>query len=597
MQSVPGYIEVSTGLETAAGIGGRVEIKDFSFTFPEREAPFLQDINISIAPGEFVAVVGPSSCGKSTLGLCLTGIYPHVLEGTTQGTINVGGIDVAEADTPQITTKIGIVFQDPDSQFCNLLVDEEVAFGPENLLVLPEEVKARVEKYLRFVNLEGFNTRRTTEMSGGQKQRVAIASVLAMEPEVLVLDQPTANVDPSGKEDIFDTLYKLNQETGKTLILIEHQIDKLIRYVDKLIVMDAGRVLCQGPPREILREHGRALEEKYGLWIPEVSRAGIFMEETGIVPRPFPITVKELGGAVAENAGVLEGHTPPLAAKALLHQDAADDLVVENVRFGYPSKPNVLNGVSFKIKQGSITSLMGENGSGKTTISKMLVGLLRPDSGSIRIAGMDAVKTSLNDICKKVGYVFQYPDHQFVCDTLWEEVAYGLKRFSHSEEEVKQIVADTIAICELQGLEARHPFTLSMGEKRRLSIATMLVYKPEVLILDEPSAGLDFKNCHHMMEVISKLNREGLTIIMISHTTYLVARYSEHVLVMDNGAITFDGAPADLFRNLESIQTRAIEKPEFLQAVEYAEAKLGTKLPTFLIADELHTVLEGGEAP
>lgn len=569
---------------------GSVKIENFNFYFPEQETPFLKDINIHIEPGEFAVIVGPSSCGKSTLGLCLTGIYPHVLEGTTNGNLSIGGIDVATAPTSQITTKIGIVFQDPDSQFCNLLVEEEVAFGPENLLIDREIIKQRIEKYLSFVNLKGFNNRRITELSGGQKQRIAIASVLAMEPEILVLDQPTANVDPSGKEDIFETLYKLNQETGKTLILIEHQIDELVRYVDKLIVMEEGRILYQGNPREVLAAHGGEMEDRLGLWTPEVSRAGRFLAEKGMAGEKFPIVVEELAKVFSQHAQDLIGISR--AEQIYCAPEAEENIItVKDVSFGYPSKPDVLSGVSFCIKKGSITSLMGENGSGKTTISKMLIGLLKPNYGQIVIDGLDVNKTSLNEICKRVGYVFQYPEHQFVTDTLYEEVAYGLKRFSLSEEEKTSIIKETIEITELKGLEHRHPFTLSMGEKRRLSIATMLVQKPDILILDEPSAGLDYKNCHHMMQVLRKLNEQGVTIIMISHTTYLVARYSKHVLVMDAGEIVFDGTPVQLFRRLENICTRAIEKPEILKAIEFAEAKTSVGLPSFLVADEIKRAL------
>lgn len=207
---------------------GSVYLRDFCFAFPDSETPFLKNIDISINKGEFVIITGPSSSGKSTLALCLVGIYPKVLGGSTSGTIKVGGLNVHKVETEDISTKAGIVFQDPDSQFCNLFVDEEVAFGPENLLVKATEISDRVNKYLKFVNLPKYNNKKIAELSGGQKQRVAIASVLAMEPEILILDQPTANLDPSGKEDIYETLYKLNQETGLTLILIEHQIDELI---------------------------------------------------------------------------------------------------------------------------------------------------------------------------------------------------------------------------------------------------------------------------------------------------------------------------------------------------------------------------------
>lgn len=571
----------------------KIVIEDFNLYFPNQDKPFLKNISTTIKPGEFVAIVGPSSSGKSTLALALTGIYPHVLSSRTEGQIRVGELDIASSTVAEITTKVGLVFQDPDSQFCNLFVEEELAFGPENLLFEKKRILNNVETYLQFVDMEGFNLNRIVELSGGQKQRVAIASVLAMEPDVLILDQPTANIDPSGKEDVFETLYKINQETGKTLILLEHQIDALIRYVDKLIVMNEGRIEYQGAPREILSKYGRVLEEQYGLWIPEVSRAGLFLQESQIACPKFPITVEELGEVFYDNSDSIFNKA---CEKPEIREDADGKNIIEikNVSFSYPLKDNVLTDVSFNIKEGSIVSLMGENGSGKTTLSKMIVGLLRPQKGEILVDGLDVTKATMKEICSRVGYVFQYPDHQFVTNTVYEEVGYGLKKYKYSEEEKKAIIAEIIHKTELEGLEDRHPFTLSMGEKRRLSIATMLVLKPKILILDEPSAGLDYKNCEHMMHVITKLKQLGVTVIMISHTTYLVAKYSEHVFVMDKGRIVFEGSARELFRDLENIQTKAIAKPELLQAIEYTEAKMGKTLPCALVADDLCGMIEGG---
>lgn len=574
---------------------GRVIVSDFSFRFEDQaegDAPFLQDLNFTIEPGSFVAVIGPSSCGKSTLGLCLTGVHPNILGGSIWGSIHVGGLNTLEAEVADLATKIGIVFQDPDSNFCNLFVDEEVAFGPENLLVDADEIRRRVRTHLDFVDMAGFDKRRNAELSGGQKQRTAIASVLAMESDVIILDQPTANLDPYGKEEIFRTLSKLNRETGKTLILIEHQIDNLIEYVDHLIVMDKGRILFQGPPRQVLREHGVAIEQELGLWLPEATRAGLALEAQGVVLDKIPVNVRELAPVLEANAGLFLNREDLIEDKLSRHAHAADILTVEDVVFCYPAKPNVLKGVSFSIKKGSIAALMGENGCGKSTLSRLMIGLRKPASGRILLSGKDVATLSMKEICAGIGYVFQYPELQFICDNVWEEVGYGLKRFGNTEEENEEIVRRVIGLTHLDGLETRHPLTLSAGEKRRLSIATMLVHRPELLILDEPSAGLDYRNCTHMMEVLAGLNREGMSILMISHTTYLVARYAEHVLVMDEGEMVFDGGPVELFETLDHVRTKAIEKPEFLKSLELAGSALGKKLPGFLVADEIGRVFQ-----
>ncbi|ADK80334.1 ABC transporter ATP-binding protein [Sediminispirochaeta smaragdinae] len=562
---------------------GSVYLRDFCFAFPDSETPFLKNIDISINKGEFVIITGPSSSGKSTLALCLVGIYPKVLGGSTSGTIKVGGLNVHKVETEDISTKAGIVFQDPDSQFCNLFVDEEVAFGPENLLVKATEISDRVNKYLKFVNLPKYNNKKIAELSGGQKQRVAIASVLAMEPEILILDQPTANLDPSGKEDIYETLYKLNQETGLTLILIEHQIDELIKYVDKLIIMEDGKVIESGVPRDIFRHKSQQLEQDYGLWVPEICRLSFAIEETGFEFDRFPITVQEF----VEQKEILFpclSSTKTIEKKENYAKKTA--LEIKDLSFGYSSQKKLLQDLSLSINKGSIIAVMGENGSGKTTLSMNIIGLLKSQSGTIILDSQDITDQKVSHRCRKIGYVFQYPDHQFITNSVAEEIAYGLKQTSLSQQQIDDIVKDTLKTVELEGLEERHPLTLGMGEKRRLSIATMIVQRPQILILDEPSAGLDYKNCKHMMDIILKMCKEGVTIIMITHTTYLVAKYADAVILLDKGQKVFDGKPEDLFNNLEAIKTKAIEKPEILKVFDCINSK-GKIMDQCLVADDL----------
>lgn len=571
---------------------GNVVLENFNFTFPGKEEPFLKNISMFINKGEFTVIVGPSSCGKSTLGLCLVGLYPNILGGEVQGKIEIGGLSLKGAETEEIATKAGIVFQDPDSQFCNLFVEEEIAFGAENLLIKKEEIIERVNKYLKFVNLEGFNLRRTSELSGGQKQRIAIASVLSMEPEILILDQPTANLDPTGKREIFETLFKLNQETGITLILIEHQIDELIKYVDKLIIMQKGQIIMQGEPRKLLEKECHCLEQ-CGLWVPEVSRVGYAMQKSGLKIKKFPISPEELVESIKENLLPLKKtFSEKRIIDSLSNEENNENIIeVENLVFSYPRKPNTINDISFNIKKGSITAIMGENGSGKSTLSMLLIGLLKPDSGKILLNNMDISKEKVSKICSQIGYVFQYPEHQFITTKVRDEIAYGLKNANISQEETNNLIDATLRIVELDGLDERHPLTLGMGEKRRLSIATMIVKEPKVLILDEPSAGLDYKNCEHMMTIIKNMHDEGVAIIMITHTTYLVAKYVEDILLMNKGKLVFCGKTKDLFRKLDLINTNAIEKPEILKTCELLKGTGYNNIPNILVADEIVNIL------
>ncbi|MCC6188754.1 MAG: ABC transporter ATP-binding protein [Anaerolineales bacterium] len=571
-----------------------IELNRFSYWAPETETQLLYDLDFEIEAGEFVIVLGPSGAGKSTLALCLTGIYPTVLGGRTAGHGRVVGLDVSQTTVPQLSTHIGLIFQDPDSQFCNLFVDEEVAFGPENLRLPREEVGARASAALRQVGLEGFQRRMINTLSGGQKQRVAIASVLAMGPEVLVLDQPTANLDPVGKNEIYDLLYRLNREQGKTIVLIEHQVDELIQFASRLLLMGGGRLLANGAPREVLAAWGRRMEKEMGLWLPEVARLAFLAQDAGFPMAAFPLSADEVALAwptlPAPMSAALATARPPKRGHAgpfLLQGD--------HVTYCYADGFEAVRDVSFNVNTGDLVGLMGENGSGKTTLSLHFVGLLRPKGGRLLLGGESIASRGVKSLAADVGYVFQYPEHQFVADTVADEVAYTPRLEGKQGEALSRLVQSTLAEVGLQGLENRHPYTLSMGEKRRLSIATMLVRRPKLLILDEPSAGLDFRNTERIMTLLLALREQGTTIMLVTHTTYLVARYASQVLVMDHSELVFDGLPQDLFINLGRIRTKAIDRPEMLKVVEALRARQGVVLPPYLTVDELALSLNSQE--
>jgi energy-coupling factor transport system ATP-binding protein len=572
-----------------------IELSHFSLWAPPADTQLLHDLDLEIERGEFVILLGPSGAGKSTLALGLTGIYPTVLGGRTEGRACVAGLDVSHTPVPELATHVGLIFQDPDSQFCNLFVDEEVRFGPENLRLPREEVLARSAHALRQVGLEGFERRIINELSGGQKQRVAIASVLAMGPEVLVLDQPTANLDPVGKNEIYELLYRLNREQGKTVVLIEHQVDELIQFASRLLLMDGGRFLANGPPRDVLAAWGRRMEVEMGLWLPEVARLALLADEAGHPLSSFPLSAEEAAGAwtalPAPLSAVLSRAPTPKpnhSGPSLLQGD--------HVTFRYPSGFEAVRDVGFNVNTGDLVGLMGENGSGKTTLSLHFVGLLRPSEGRILLSGKDVASRSVKALAADVGYAFQYPEHQFVADTVADEVGYTPYLEGKRGVELNRLVQDTLAQVGLRGLDARHPYTLSMGEKRRLSIATMLVRRPNMLILDEPSAGLDFRNTERMMALLLALRDQGTTVMLVTHTTYLVARYASQVLVMDRGELVFDGMPSDLFTNLDRVRTRAIDRPEMLKVVDALRQRHGQAAYPYLTVDDVALSLKSLEA-
>lgn len=567
-----------------------IRLQDFSFWVNDK-AQLLKNVDIEIEPGEFVIVLGPSGSGKSTLGLCLTGIYPSVLGGRVEGICEVAGLNTVETPVPELATHIGLIFQDPDSQFCNLFVDEEVAFGPENLRIAKDEVLARRENALDQVGLKRFGRRMIHTLSGGQKQRVAIASVLAMGPEILILDQPTANLDPVGKNEVYQLLARLNAEQGKTIILMEHQVDELIQYASRILLMTEGRIIANASPREVLSNWARSMQSEMGLWLPEVTRLALLSEDLGHPMAHFPLSAED---AAAEwNRLPIADRVLSLPTDASVAELGSEPLLsAKQVTFSYPNGATALREVNVDVISGEMSGLMGQNGSGKTTLSLHWVGILRPDKGEIIFKGKDTSDRSVKSLSGDVGYVFQYPDHQFVTDTAADEIAYTPRLQGLEAAKVDRIVQETLEKVGLTGVEDRHPFTLSMGEKRRLSIATMLVRNPQILILDEPTAGLDFRNTQRMISLLQNLRRQGTCIVLVTHTTHLVAQYAGRVVVMDEGRTVFNGRPRELFTSLKEIRTQAIDEPEMLKVVDCLNGRYHREMPPFLTVEELRSAFE-----
>jgi energy-coupling factor transport system ATP-binding protein len=541
-------------------------------------------VNLEIYPGEFVLIIGPSGCGKSTLALSLNGIIPTVFGGRIKGRVFIDGVDTRASSVYALGTKIGIVFQDPDAQLCNLYVEDEIGFGPANLVMAREEVFRRIERSLQDVGESAIRQKLIYEISGGQKQRVAIASILAMEPKIILFDEPTANLDPLGAVQIFDLMKKLNREKGITVIVIEHNVDSVMCHADRLILMEQGTIKFNAPPRQVMQEQGRFVIDTLGLRIPQVAELGLRMEERGTCLAPFPLTIAEAAEAIAARSSRLEF----LAGNPCPAQSEKTPPVIqtEQLNFVYPDGTRAVKDVSLEIARGDVVGIIGKNGSGKTTLTSLLIGLNKPTSGTGMVSGLHITKASTRELASKIGYVFQYPEHQFVEDTVYKEVAFSLKAQKRPPDEVNARVAQVLELFGLEKAREKHPYRLSMGQKRRLSVATMLVLNPEVLILDEPTTGQDRKNIDNIMDIMLRINRDGTTIILITHDMNLVAKYCKSVVVMDGGEVVFHGSKSDLCRNLSAIRSSALVLPEIYALAQTLRCEKNYAVPQVFTVED-----------
>lgn len=507
-------------LETA------LEVHDLRFRYAGSERWTLDGIYLQIAAGECLLLLGASGSGKSTLALALTGLIPQRIEGELTGTVTIAGYDSATTPLATLCTHVGMVMQDPSSQMVMPRVEDEIAFGLENLAVEPCEIARRVEQTLAQTGLTGLRHASLATLSGGQQQRVALAAVLALRPQILILDEPTASLDPAGAASFFATLAAWRRATGATLVIIEHRLDLVMPLVDRVVALNgAGKILAQGTPDTFFQSNAVRLVEE-----------GIVMPAS--VRRHLPTTAA-IPDAIA-TAGT------PLA----IH--------LEQLRFHYPRGPEVLRGINLQVKQGDFLALIGSNGSGKSTLARHLVGLLTPQGGSLHILGQRIHRRNTRHLAQQVGYVFQNPEHQFVTERVADEIAFSM-RGRWDEQEITARVDHLLAQFNLAAHADANPFRLSWGQKRRLSVATMVALDQRILILDEPTLGQDARNMAILLALLQQLNAQGTTIVVITHDMEFVAAAARTVAVLHQGELLFSGAVDELFA-----------RPELLVAAQLA---------------------------
>jgi energy-coupling factor transporter ATP-binding protein EcfA2 len=574
-----------------------VEMRQVSFTYEGTTVPALREIDISLRRGEMVGIMGASGAGKSTLAKCLNRLVPAFERGRFSGLVRIQGRALEGMRVSELSPLVGMVFQDFEAQLFSTNVALEVAFSMQQLGMPREEIAARVEPALAAVGLAGFANRDPTSLSGGEKQRLAIAAVLALRPAVIVLDEPTTDLDPEGKTEVFALIRRLRAQ-GLTLIVIEHEAEEL-RACDRLLLLRDGQVVAEGSPPSVMTQ--LELLESCGVHPPDLNRVLAMLgiqahvssvdEAESLIRRTVPLPASLVDGSRASAIASEPAHRVITMAERLDHRKAAAQpsgyeasarakpaaashsrgelpnackplAEAQQLSFSYPFGPPVLEAINFTISAGEFVAIVGQNGSGKTTLAKHLVGLLMPTGGQVLLRGRNRKSLSPAEIAHEVGYVFQNPDHQIFAATVEEEVAFGPRNFGLSNEEIECRVTEVLQAVNLENARTRDPFLLSKGERQRLAVASVLALRPRLLILDEPTTGLDYREQRGMMGLINDLNHAGVAIIIITHAPWLVAEYARRVVLMRRGRILFDGPVDTFFKQDELLRASSFRPPE-----------------------------------
>ncbi|HIY51387.1 MAG TPA: ATP-binding cassette domain-containing protein [Candidatus Olsenella avicola] len=562
-----------------------IRLEDVSFSYGGSDRPALDHVSLDIASGEFVGVIGPSGAGKSTLAAVMSGAIPHHYRGQLFGAALVDGRDTCEVTLTDISRIVGSVNQDIDAQMVASVVEDELLFGLENFGVPHEEIPARVAEALETAGIADLREREIATLSGGQKQKVAIAAILALAPRVLVLDEPTAALDPVSSSAVFDTLRGLNASAGITVVVIEQKVALLCEHCDRILVMDEGRLAFDGTPREVF-SHGRELRA-LGVDSPRVARVSNSLAEHGIIAPGAPcLSVAEardlIAGLLRGRSGVRAGEKNPAPATAAKPEapdagPAAEPVVrFHDVSFAYPGSRATVEHLSFEARPGEIVSVIGQNGAGKTTLTKLLNGLLKPASGEVVVAGLRTSDAPTSRLAAHVATLFQNPDRQLCKDTVLDEVAFGLELTGVPADEARERAR---AVAERFGLPLdAAPFSLSRGQRQMVALASVVVMEPDVILLDEPTSGLDYRECMTVMETVREMAARGCAVVMVCHDMEVVSDFAERCVVMAEGRILAQGPASDVFAD-EALMARAgIEPP---QVVRLAGELARTVSPAF----------------
>ena len=545
-----------------------IEIQELTFKYAEAKKNALENVTLNIQKGDFVGIIGESGAGKTTLCSCLNALIPHHYTGDFYGSVKVEGQDTFDVKPDKLALKVGSVFQDIESQIVSYFVEDEILFGLENFGVPANQIEERITEALEALGISELHHREISTLSGGQKQKVVFASIIALKPDYLILDEPTGELDPASSLQIFKLLKKLNEERGITVIVAEQKIMLLCEFVKKLIVLEKGTVVHYGEIRSTLT-HQREMEEA-GINCPRVLTLTGKMMEEGLTPSGMKteericLNTQEAADFIKRMMGndchvKTDDDSLKPSQEPVTEPSEQPVLEFKNVCFSYNETANV-HDLNVKIQKGDFTAITGSNGAGKSTFSKLCNGLLQPSAGDVFVLGQNTKRNKVSSLAKHIGFLFQNPDRQICCSTVEEEIAFSLKNNGLSKEEIQRKVEATI---KEFGFDAKtEPFNMSRGQRQRLCLACLIALNPEILILDEPTTGLDYRECMEMMNRIRELNENGTTVIMVCHDMEVVLDFAKSVIVMNRGEILAQGATREILSNKELLAKARLLQPQ-----------------------------------
>ncbi|OLS06288.1 heme ABC transporter ATP-binding protein [Lacticaseibacillus casei] len=532
-----------------------IQLEHVTFQYDSQAEPTLHDVNLTIQPGEKVLIVGPSGSGKSTLGNLINGLIPHAFPGKLSGTVKVNGAVVQDQSLAALSVNVGTVLQDPDAQFVALTAGEDIAFALENSAVVPSEMHTRVKKWADRLKIGDLLAQAPQSLSGGQKQRVAMAGVLIDEGDVLLFDEPLASLDPATGEASVALIDELHQAYHVTEVIIEHRLEDVLRRpVDRLVVMADGRILADDTPENLLR--GQLLQKiglREPLYLEAAEFAGIDLKQATHLADLETFDAPELGAKLA----TFTEDAPTVVAE----KPQAPLLTVDALQFAYPKGRQIFTDLNLTLHHGEMVALVGRNGVGKSTLSHLIAGFLTPSAGKITLDGEDLADWSVKERADKIGYILQDPNQMISKHLIFDEVALGPRLRGWDEARVKDAVLAALKVCGLYPFRSWPINALSYGQKKRVTIATILVLKPALMILDEPTAGQDWRHFTDMMRFLTKLNAQGITMMLITHDMHLMLEYAQRAIVLGDGGVLMDATPATVLTNPAVIEHASLAQP------------------------------------
>jgi len=573
-----------------------VNLQNVTFTY-EGDVVALSNLNLTVKKGEFVVVLGANGAGKSTLCYLISGIVPHIYGGRRRGDVQVGDIDPWDEPLYNTAQRCGLLMQDPEVQLFMPTIKAELAFGPANLGIAREEIARRTKEALELVRMNGLEERNPRDLSGGQKQRTALAAVLTMKPKILILDEPTSQLDPLGRWEVGEAIEELKHKGDLAIIMTTHETEEILHLADQVLVLDRGQTVLQGTPAHVFSQ----VEEldKAGIKTPAMIRAQIkffsFPNSSKNLPPPIKtsLTITELAneiqtavrdGKLKVNPSITQAQPNPQS----LSTHAEPILEARGLTVEFPGPPTVtaLQNIQLTIRRGEFIGIIGQNGSGKSTLVKSFVGLLRPQKGEVLFKGQSIHNLSVGEIARRIGLVLQNPDYQLFTSSCRDEVRFGLQNLGIPDDEIPKLIDEALDLVGLKDEADLFPFRLSFGYRRKLAVAATIALNPEVLIMDEPTTAQDHRGRYQLADLALELHKEkGSTIIMITHDVDLIARYAQRLIVLHAGRVLLDGPTAEVFVQIDELKKSFVIPPFATQLAMHLDS-IGIP-PTIMTLEQL----------